>query len=126
MAVGISHVHAHEETIELRLGQRIRSMMLDRVLRGDHKKRLRQLVADSVDRNLALVHGLEQRRLSLWSGTVDFVGQQNVGKHRPAFEFEFLLCRRIYGNTENVGRQHIAGELYPLKAASESASKGSG
>ena len=41
-ARGIAHADAHEETIELRFGQRIGAMVLDGILRGEHQKRLRQ------------------------------------------------------------------------------------
>ena len=67
--------------------------MFDRVLRGDHQKRLRQRVRVRVDRDLAFVHGFEQRGLRLGRGAVDFVGQQHVGEDRAALEFELLLDR---------------------------------
>ncbi|SPF47293.1 hypothetical protein SBA1_730005 [Candidatus Sulfotelmatobacter kueseliae] len=101
----------------MRLGQRIGPMVLDRILRGNHQKRLRQLVGVCVHRDLALVHGLEQRRLCFGSGAVDFVGQQNVGENRAALELELLLHRRKNRDAEHVGRQHVAGELHPLKGA---------
>ena len=95
--------------------------MLDRILRGDHQKRLRQRIGVRVHRDLAFVHGLEQRRLRLRRGAVDFVGQQNVGEDRAALEFELLLGGGVDRNAQHVGRQHVAGELHALKTAIESA-----
>ena len=121
LRVGIAHAHPHQEAIELRLGQRICSVMLHRILRRDHQKRLRQLVRMRVNRNLAFVHGLQQRRLRLGRGAVDLVGQQNVGEDRAALEFEFLLQRRIHRDSQHVGRQHVAGKLHALKGAVDGA-----
>ena len=39
VAVGIGHVDLHQEAVELRLGQRIGALLLDRVLRGQHVER---------------------------------------------------------------------------------------
>ena len=38
---GIVDAHLEEEAVELRLGQRIRALLLDRILRGEHHERLR-------------------------------------------------------------------------------------
>ncbi len=121
LRVGISHAHPHQKSIELRLGQRIRTVVLHRILGRDHQKRLRQFVRMRVDGNLAFVHGLEQRRLRLRRGAVDFVGQQDVGEHRAALEFEFVFERRINRNADHVGGQHVAGELHALKGAIDGA-----
>src|SRR5579859_173870 len=91
------------------------------ILSGDHQKWLRQLVGVRVDGDLAFVHCLEQRGLRLGRGAVDLVRQQNVGKNRAALEFKFLLQRRIDGDAQNVGGQHVAGKLHALKGAVDGA-----
>ena len=58
--------------------------MLDGVLGGDDQKRLGQRMRVAVHRHLALVHRLQQRGLRFGSGAVDFIGQQDIRKHRPA------------------------------------------
>ena len=93
--------------------------MLDRILGRDHQKRLRQRMAIGIDRDLTFVHGLKQCRLGLGRGAIDFVGQQNIGEHRAALEFKFLLGGGINRDANNVRGQHVAGELHPLKAATE-------
>ena len=79
-------------------------MVLHRVLGGDDQKRLGQGIREPVNRNLVLVHGLEQRRLGLGRGAINLIGQQDVGEDRPRFEFELLLNRGVDRNS-----QHIAG-----------------
>ncbi len=67
-----------------------------------------------------------KRGLRFWRGAVDFVGQQYVGENRPTLEFELLLDGGINRNSQHVRRQHVAGELHPLKAAIERPREGLG
>ena len=76
-----------------------------------------------VHRNLVLVHRFQQSGLSLRCGAIDFVGQQDIGENRAAFEFKLLLDGRVDRNSQHIGRQHVAGELHPLEAAIESTSQ---
>ena len=82
VAVGVADAQAHEEAVELGLGQGIGALELDRVLRRDHHERRRQRVGVPVDRDLALLHRLEQRRLRLRRRAVDLVGEHDVREHR--------------------------------------------
>ena len=52
-SIGQAHVDANQEAVELRLGQRIGPLELDRVLRRDHEERRRRAVRDAVDRRPA-------------------------------------------------------------------------
>ena len=56
---------AQQEAVELRFGQGKRSLLLDRVLGRDEKKRVGQSAADTVDGDLKLGHALEHCRLRL-------------------------------------------------------------
>ena len=89
----VAHRDAHEEPVELRLGQRVGALVLDRVLGGDHHERAGQLVGRAVDRDLRLGHRLEQRRLRLRGGPVDLVGQHDVAEHRPGRNSNSLVLR---------------------------------
>ena len=51
--LGIAEPDAEQESVQLRLGQGERALVLDRVLGGDHEERPRHLVADAVDRPAA-------------------------------------------------------------------------
>ena len=66
-------------------------MVLDRILGGDHQERLRQRIRMRVHRDLAFIHGLEQRGLSLGGGAVDLIREQDVGENRFTLELKLLL-----------------------------------
>src|SRR2546430_17045003 len=66
----VADAHLEHEPIELGLGERIGSFLLDGVLGREHEKRLAQKERLSADRHLLLLHRLEQRRLDLGGGAV--------------------------------------------------------
>ena len=78
----ICDANLHQKAIELRLGQRIRALEVDRVLRRKHGEPGGQRSACSVARHLALFHALEQRGLGARRHAVDFVHQQQVSETR--------------------------------------------
>ena len=88
LARGRFDAQLEEEAIELRLGQRVGPLHLDRVLRRQHEERRRQRVGLLADRDRLLLHRLEQRRLRLGRGAVDLVGQHDVREDRPLLELE--------------------------------------
>ena len=63
-----------EEAVELGLGQRVGTLLLQRVLRGEHVEGLLQGMGLSARRDAVLLHRLEQRRLGLGRRAVDLVG----------------------------------------------------
>ena len=70
VAVGVAELDAHQEAVELRLGQREGADLLRRVLRGDDEERLGQLARLALGGDLVLLHRLEQRATasSAWRG----------------------------------------------------------
>ena len=80
----ILHVQLHHEPIDLRLGQRICALLLDRVLRGQHEEWFGERVRGAADRDLALLHRLEQGGLHLGRCPIDLVGQHDVREDRSA------------------------------------------
>ena len=107
------HVELEEEPVELRLGQRIGALHLDRVLRGQHEERLRQRVLLLGDGDAVLLHRLEQRRLRLGRGAVDLVGQHEVAEDRSLLEAEAPLAALLHDDVraEDVGRHQVGREL---------------
>ena len=81
-----------EEPVELRLGEGIGALHLERVLGREHEERRVELVALARDRDLVLLHRLEQARLGLGRGAVDLVGEDEVGEDRPGLELEDPLA----------------------------------
>ena len=89
----VADADAEEEAIELRLGQRKRSGEVLRVLRRDDEERLRQRDRLPVERDLPLVHRLEQRGLRARARAVDFVGEEDVREDRAPAGGRTRRCR---------------------------------
>ena len=77
--VGIADIDLQQETVELRFGQRIGAFLLQRILRGQHMERTRQIVTLARHRHMPLLHRLQQRGLRARAGAVDFVRHQQAG-----------------------------------------------
>ena len=100
--------------------------MLDRVLGREQDERLGQPACLAVDRDLALGHRLEQRRLRLRHRPVDLVDEQDVGEHRAGPELEVALLLVEDREPGDVGRLQIgraldAGELHAFDRARDRA-----
>src|SRR5215217_7696168 len=93
----IAQQYLELETIELRLWQWIRSFILNRVLRREHRKDRRQLVPLAVNRHLALFHRFQQCGLSFWRRAIDLVSQEDVSEDWSSPQGE----RRV-GDVEDV------------------------
>ena len=122
LAVGIVDVDLHQEAVELRFGQRIGAFLLQRVLGGEHVERAGQIMARARDRDMLLLHGLQQRRLGARTGAVDLVGHQQLGENRTGNEAEAApaaLAFLQHLGAENVGRHQVGSELDPARVEAE-------
>src|SRR5215218_2635128 len=100
-----------EEAVELRLGKRERSLLLDRVLRREQEERGGQGAGDAVDGDLVLGHRLQQGRLGLRHRAVDLVDQHDVGEDRPGAELEVALPLVEDREARHVGRLQVRRAL---------------
>ena len=75
-------INDEHEPVQLRFGKRVGAFVLDRILRGEHQKRLVQCVGFGTDGDLLFLHGLQESRLRFGRGAVDLVCQNDVGKNR--------------------------------------------
>ena len=114
------------EAVKLRLRQRVRPLVLDRVLGRDHQERVGQRVALAVDGDAALLHRFQQGGLGLGGRAVDLVGQQDVAEDRARPEVERDGARIEDGRADDVGRHQVRGELDPPERAGRPAPPGSG
>ena len=108
---GIADHHFEHEAVELGFGQRIGAFLLDRVLRGQYHKGARQVVGVAVERYAALLHYFEQGGLGFGRGAVDFVGEQQMGKHRALSQLETAVLRIVAIVAGHVGRHQVGREL---------------
>ena len=105
-------------------GQRIRPLVLDRVLRRDDEERQVERVRVAVDRDLRLLHRLEQRRLRLRRSAVDLVDEEHVREHRPRPELELARALVEDVDTGHVARQEVRRELEPREGEMQRARDG--
>ena len=79
---------------------------------------------DVIDRYLSLGHRLQQGALGARRGAVDFVGQQNIGKHRPRQELELARLLVEDAETGDVAGQEVGRALHTGEVAADSPSEG--
>ncbi len=102
---------AHQESVELSLGQGIRALVLDRVLGREHDERPLQGMGMPVGRHLLLLHGLEERCLRLRRGAIDLVGKEEVREHGARLEAEDGIALVVDRRAGDVRRHQIGREL---------------
>src|SRR5438876_610812 len=66
----------HHETVHLRFGQAVGALVLDGVLRREHREEVGQGMGLPPDRDLTFLHRLEECALHLGRSPVDLVGEQ--------------------------------------------------
>ena len=59
-------------------------------------------------------------------GAVDFVGEDDVGEDGSGLEVEGLFFLVVDGDAEDVGGEHVGGELDAVEVAVDGASEGAG
>ena len=87
------------------LRERVRALLVDRVLRRKHQEHHLQRVRVVSNCDLALLHGLEQGALDLGRRAVDFVGKDEVGEDRPLVDGELGGAWVVDLGADEVGRQ---------------------
>ena len=108
----VAERQAHGEAVDLRLGQRVGALELDRVLRREHDERPGELVRVDVDGDPALLHALEQAGLRLGRRAVDLVDEHDVREDRPGPELEAVLALVEDVDADDVGGQEVGGALH--------------
>ena len=105
-----------EEPVELGFRERVRPLLLERVLGREHEERPAELVRLAADGDGFLLHRLEQGRLRLGRGPVDLVGEHQIGEHRPGLELEFPAPLGVLDDhvgADQVGGHQVGRELDP-------------
>ena len=108
VAIGIVQSDAQHETVELRIGQRIRAGEIERILRRHDEERRSEFVRDAVGGDLLFGHRFEQRALRLRRGAVDFVGEHELREQRARMELELAGVAVVNADADDVRRQQVA------------------
>ena len=119
LGIRVADRQPHQEAVELRLGQRVRALEVDGILRRDHQERRLEHEALALDGDLGLLHGLEQRALRLRRGAIDLVGEEQVGEDRTAAVLERAPPLVEQEAARDVARQEIGRELDALEVQVE-------
>ncbi len=100
-------------------GSGIGALHLERVLGGQDEERRVERVALPGDRDLVLLHRLEQARLGLRRRPVDLVGQHEVGEDRSGLEAEDALAVLLDQDVRpgDVGGHQVRRELDAVERA---------
>ena len=108
----VAERHAHHEAVELGLGQRDRCPRTRPGSGWRRRGRGAPARACAVDRDVALLHALEQPRLRLRRRPVDLVDEHDVREHRPGTELEAVLALVEDVRPDHVGGQQVGGALH--------------
>ena len=96
------------------LRQRVRALLVDRVLCGQDEERQGEFANLATNRDTAFLHGFQHCRLGLRGGPVDLIRQYQVGKNRPVQKLEspFSIVSFVHHiGAENIRRHQIGREL---------------
>ena len=104
-----------QEAVQLRLGQRVGALEVDRVLGGEDGEVRAQGVADAVDGDLALFHALKQGGLGARGHAVDLVDEQKAGEDGALVQHEFLRAGAEDVGAEDVGGHEVRGRLHTME-----------
>ena len=108
---GIAERGPQEESVELRLGQRERSLVLDGVLGREQQEGAWDGARGAVDGHLSLGHRLEERGLGLRHRAVDLVDEDDVGEDRARAELEVPDALVVDRQAGDIGRLEIRRAL---------------
>ena len=117
LEVGVVDVDLEQEPVEVRLGEREDTLLLERVLGRDHEEGVGQPVDAALDRDAPLGHRLEQRRLGARRGAVDLVREQDVREDRPLDELRLARARDVLA--DELGRRRVRRELDAVEVCAE-------
>ncbi len=108
---GVAEGDAQEEPVELGLGQLVGALELDGVGGGQDREGPREPVGLALDRDLPLLHGLQERGLRLRGRPVDLVGEQQVRVDRALAVDELAGLLVVEEGAGDVGGEQVGGEL---------------
>ena len=78
----------------------------------------------AVHRDLTLLHCFQQARLGARGGSVDFVGEDDIGEQGTFTELEVACFLIVKVDAGQVGRQQVRGELDAFEFSADGFGKG--
>ena len=111
----IVYQYFKQESIDLRLRERISSFLFYRILSSQHKERVWKFMCYSSYCHLMFLHCFQQSWLNFWSRSIDFICENYIRHNWSHFRVKRLWFRIIYFSTKNICRQKIRSKLYPFE-----------
>ena len=121
---GVADEDLEHEPVDLGLGQRVGALRLDGVLGRHDEERVGRGEGLAADRDLPLLHDLQQGALHLGRRAVDLVGEHEVGEDRAERDLELTLALVVDARADDVGRHQVGRELDPLELAADRLGEG--
>jgi hypothetical protein len=115
--VGVSNGQPHHETVQLTFRKRIGAFKFVGVLCGQHEKRRAQEVSLTIEAHLHFRHGFQQSRLSARAGTIDLIGQNDMGKDWSGLKLKGAGILHQNAGAQKIAGKKIGGKLNAVKVA---------
>jgi len=116
-------VDPEQKPVELGFWQRKGPGKFDRILRGQDHEWLRQRISLAIDRDLPLLHRLQEAGLRFGTAAVDFIGQDDLAHDRTRMKGHRTSFQVIHIEASDVRWQDIRGELDALEQKAQRARK---
>jgi len=110
---GVTDLEFEHEAIDLGFGEGVGAFLFDGVLGGEDEERFLEGEGLFADGDLFFLHGFEEGALDFGGGTVDFVGKDEISEDGAFAGGEPAGLRVIDLSADDVGGQHVWGELEP-------------
>jgi hypothetical protein len=119
LAIWVTDLELHSESIELSFGKWISTDALDRVLRCKDQECLAQHPRFPIDRDLPFRHRFEQSALRSGGRSVDFIREKDIRKNRarPKLKIAGPLVKNI--EARDIAGKKVWRALDPHKSTSD-------
>ena len=108
---GVIETVAKHEAVELGFGEFEGSRLLDGVLRRDDEEGRGEGEGFAAEGHFSLLHCFEKGSLDLGRGSVDLIGEEEVGENGAPVGAEFACLAIEDLGSEDVGGEEVDGEL---------------
>jgi hypothetical protein len=112
---GIVKFDGYRESVEFRIRKRERPGVPPRIPRGNDYEWLRHRMANAVHRDLMFIETFEERRLSPWGRTVNFVYKNDLGQNRSRAKVKIPVSLVEHIGSSDIGREKVCRALDTLE-----------
>src|SRR6056297_2594807 len=111
----VRDINFEEKPVELRFRQAVCPFVLNRILCCHYQEWSLKQMCLTVHGNLPLFHHLKKSCLGFSRRTVDFINQNDIGKHGTLLKFKTGCLLVEHGCADNISRHQVWRKLYTRK-----------